>query len=149
MTESNHLSNTLSFEEGLERMNKAAQQVGLQVGKEVLTSRDEKVKKAQALLNIKNVLPEFVKWQLPVYLDRPSQLFITVAPPNVKVPTHSHNEGAGIRFIASGSIYYKGTELTTGDWMYIPEGTKYEFETGPVGACMCYCYCCCCVPQQQ
>jgi hypothetical protein len=149
MTESNHLSNTPIFEEGLERMNKAALQVGLQVGKEVLASRDEKVKKAQALLNIKNVLPEFVRWQLPVYLDRPSQLFITVAPPNVNVPTHSHNEEAGIRFIASGSIYYKGTKLTTGDWMYIPEGTKYEFETGPVGACMCYCYCCCCVPQQQ
>jgi len=26
----------------------------------------------------------------------------------------------GIRFIASGSIRYKGSELTAGDWMYIP-----------------------------
>jgi hypothetical protein len=60
------------------------------------------------------------------------------------VPTHSHNEGDGVRFIASGSIKYNGQELTTGDWMYIRAGSEYEFEVGRYGAVMCYCYCCCC-----
>ena len=143
------LTKTLTFNEGLERISKAMRQAGLEVRKEVITSRDETAKKAQSLLEIKNLLPGFVKWQLPVYLQRASQLFITVAPPNASVPSHSHDEGDGIRFIASGSIQYNGKELTAGDWMFIPAGTKYEFKIGPVGAMMCYCYCCCCAPQTQ
>ncbi len=38
MSESHRLSNILIFKKGLERMNKVAQQVGLEIGKEVITS---------------------------------------------------------------------------------------------------------------
>jgi quercetin dioxygenase-like cupin family protein len=69
-------------------------------------------------------------------------MFISVAAPNVKVPEHTHNEGAGLRFIASGSITYKDTELNAGDWMYIPKGAKYSFQVGALGATMFYCYHC-------
>jgi quercetin dioxygenase-like cupin family protein len=81
---------------------------------------------------------------LPVYLANPSQLFLTIAAPETAAEEHSHDEGDGIRFITSGSIIYKGMELTAGDWMFIPKGEKYSFMTGRMGANMCYCYCCCC-----
>jgi len=96
------------------------------------------------ILEVKNVPPGFKKWQLPVALRCESQMFITFAPPNSKVPRHSHDEGPGIRFIMTGSILYKGKELTSGDWMYLPAGAEYEYQVGNLGAVMCYCYCCCC-----
>ena len=110
----------------------------------MITSRDEAARYAQKLLTVSEVPGGFRKWQLPVYLDRPSQLFITVAEPRADVPEHSHDEGDGIRFIAQGSIIYNGTELTAGDWMFIPAGSRYSFKVGELGALMCYCYCCCC-----
>ena len=76
--------------------------------------------------------------ELPVYLSGPSQLFISAAPPNAEVGEHSHDAGDGIRFMVGGSIYYAGKELTAGDWMYIPQGKKYAFKAGAMGAVMCY-----------
>ena len=137
--------NQVSFDEGLERIRRVAKKVGLEESKEVVTSRDRSAVKAQRLLEVSNV-PDagFRKWQLPVWLDRPSQLFVTVADPHLEVPEHSHDEGDGIRFIAGGSIIHEGTELSAGDWMFIPAGASYSFKVGPAGAVMCYCYCCCC-----
>ncbi|MCB0251634.1 MAG: cupin domain-containing protein, partial [Anaerolineae bacterium] len=60
---------------------------------------------------------------------------------------HAHSNGAAMRFIVSGSIEYAGTELTQGDWMFIPKDTSYSFKAGDMGAVMCYCYPCCCVPK--
>lgn len=85
----------------------------------------------------------FKKWQLPIILQD-SQLFISIGQPDINVPKHSHDEGDGIRFIMSGSIYYDGQELNAGDWMFIPKGKPYSMKIGPFGATMCYCYCCCC-----
>jgi hypothetical protein len=137
--------NQVTFDEGLERIKKVAEKAGIAKGGRVLTSRHPEVRRAQDLLEVSNVPDKgFRKWQLPVYLDRPSQLFVTVADPNLEVPEHSHDEGDGIRFIAGGSIQYDGEELTAGDWMFIPAGQTYTFTVGPMGATMCYCYCCCC-----
>lgn len=136
--------NQVSFDEGLRRIAAATEMAGLRTKGRVLTSRDEDVRKAQDLLTVSAVPGGFTKWQLPVYLDSLSQMFITVADPNVEVPEHAHEEGDGIRFIAGGSIQYNGTELGPGDWMYIPAGERYSFTVGPKGALMCYCYCCCC-----
>ncbi len=136
--------NEVSFDEGVERIQAASKQAKLRHGKKVLTSRDPGARRAQELLTVSNVPGGFKKWQLPVYLSEPSQLFITVAEPDVSVPEHSHDEGDGIRFIVSGSITYNGVELSAGDWMFIPAGSKYSFKVGPLGATMCYCYCCCC-----
>ena len=33
---------------------------------------------------------------------------------------------------------YEGTELTVGDWMYIPAGQPYRFEVGPLGGIFFY-----------
>jgi hypothetical protein len=135
--------NKLSFEQGLQRIKEAVEKVGLKRGT-VVTSRDLAAEKLRELLVVNNVPPGFQKWQLPVYLNKPSQLFITVAQPGVEAPSHSHDEGDGVRFIVSGSIIHDGRELTAGDWMFIPARAQYSFRVGRFGAVMCYCYCCCC-----
>jgi quercetin dioxygenase-like cupin family protein len=141
--------NEVSFEEGLARIREAAKRSKLSVDRKVVSSRDRAAQQAQRLLEVSNVPGGFRKWQLPVHLAEPAQLFVTVAEPDIEVPEHSHDEGDGIRFIASGSIIYNGKELTTGDWMFIPAGASYSFRVGPMGAVMCYCYCCCCAGRRD
>lgn len=136
--------NQLTFEEGLQRIQRASEQVGIKLERRILTSKDEDVAKVTRALRVTNIPDGFQKWQLPIWLDSPSQLFISSAAPNSKVATHSHRDGDGIRFMISGSIIYNGQELTAGDWMFIPAGLEYSLEVGSFGATMCYCYCCCC-----
>jgi quercetin dioxygenase-like cupin family protein len=136
--------NRLSFDQGLARIAEALKKRGLELGDRVLSSRDPAIRSVQAELAVSNVPNGFVKWQLPVALQGPSQMFVTVAEPGIEAPPHSHDEGDGIRFIAGGSIIHEGRELTPGDWMFIPAGKRYSFQVGPYGAIMCYCYCCCC-----
>lgn len=134
----------LSFESGAERVKEALADVGIDnIDDAIFTSRDAANKRLTETLKVKNIPEGFVKWQLPVVLDR-AQMFISAAAPGAKVPAHVHKEGAGVRFIASGSIVYNDQELVAGDWMYIPAGSPYSFEVGPMGAVMCYCYACCC-----
>jgi hypothetical protein len=135
--------NRLTFEEGLERLRGAVEEAGLREGT-IITSKDEAAVRAMDILAVDNVPDGFRKWQLPVYFGEPSQMYISVGEPGVKVPTHAHEEGDGIRFIAGGSITYEGQELTAGDWMFIPAGESYSFEVGRYGAVICYCYCCSC-----
>ncbi|MFG2331372.1 cupin domain-containing protein [Streptomyces sp. NPDC048604] len=136
--------NRLSFERCTERVQEAVRSSGLRTEGRIVTSRDTNVDEAMKALVVDNAPPGFRKWQLPVWLDKPSHLFITAAEPGAQSSTHSHDDGDGIRFIVSGSITYDGQELTAGDWMFIPAGVSYSFETGRFGALMCYCYCCCC-----
>jgi hypothetical protein len=136
--------NQATFEQGLERIRRAVERTGLDQKGGIVTSRDDAAREAQDLLRTDLVPDGFVKWQLPVYMDRPSQLYITAAQPYAEAPEHSHDDGDGFRFIASGSIIYNNIELTSGDWMFIPAGAKYSFKVGALGACICYCYCCFC-----
>jgi hypothetical protein len=133
----------LTFKQGADKITKALEEVKVNFKSQIFTSRDEVSVKLANLLQVKEVPDGFKKWQLPIVLTD-SQLFISIAQPDIKVPEHSHDEGDGIRFIMSGSIYYDGQELTAGDWMYIPKGKPYSMRIGPFGASMCYCYCCCC-----
>jgi quercetin dioxygenase-like cupin family protein len=136
--------NRLTFDQGLERIREAVSKVGFDAGGRVTTSRDKGMEDVRQALEVENVPAGFRKWQLPVYLEGASQLYVTVAEPGAKAGRHSHDEGDGIRFIAGGSIRYEDRELSPGDWMFIPKGQAYEFEVGPFGALMCYCYCCSC-----
>jgi hypothetical protein len=136
--------NQLTFEEGLARIKRALDKDGVVLGDRIVTSRDPDMTKLRKSLAVTNVPNGFVKYQLPVSLDRASQMFITIAQPDAEAPSHAHEAGAGIRFIAGGSIIYNGQELTAGDWMYVPARKPYSFKVGPQGALMCYCYCCCC-----
>jgi hypothetical protein len=143
MTEKGFDPNRLTFEQGIERIQSAIRSAGVTI-EGIVTSRDDSVLELRKSLVVDNVPDGFRKWQLPVYLKDPSQLFVTWAEPGAKAAPHSHDEGDGIRFIAGGSIIYEGRELSAGDWMFIPAGAQYDFEVGANGALMCYCYCCCC-----
>lgn len=136
--------NKNSFSVCLARLKRAAKASGIDQSKGIITSKDKAAIKAMGSLKVKNIPDGFTKWQLPVYMDGPSQMFVTVGAPGTKVPKHAHEEGDGIRFIAGGSILFEGKELSAGDWMFIPAGKKYSFEVGRYGAIMCYCYQCCC-----
>ena len=136
--------NALTFAQGIERIKTANEKAGYRPTGRITTSKDKEVVVAQEALLVSNVPDGFKKWQLPVFLDKPSQLFVSIGTPDVEVPEHSHDEGDGFRYIVSGSIIYNGRELTAGDWMFIPAGQKYSMKIGERGALMCYCYCCCC-----
>lgn len=133
----------ISFQQGADKIRHALKEVKADLHSRIFTSRDEVSVKLANLLKVNEVPKGFKKWQLPIVLSD-SQLFISVGQPDIEVPEHSHDEGDGIRFIMSGSVYYNGQELTAGDWMFIPKGKPYSMKTGPYGATMCYCYCCCC-----
>jgi redox-sensitive bicupin YhaK (pirin superfamily) len=109
----------------------------------ILTSKDIDIWKEEAL-HVSNIPGGFNKAIMPFYTDGPATFYVSAAGPGVKVPKHSHKEGAGIRFIVSGSIFWGGHELSEGDWMHMPAGAEYEFVVGPRGVSIFYCYQCCC-----
>jgi len=133
--------NRLKIDACAKRVKDAIQKVRFDMEKQIVTSRDREAVQLRKELATRNIPGGFTKWQLPLDFSR-CFMFISVASPDAKVPEHAHDEGSGIRFIASGSITYKGKELTAGDWMYIPKGVKYSFEVGPFGATLFYCYQC-------
>ena len=112
----------LTFEEGVSRVNTAIEGVGLKPGaflSKIVTSQDPTGKKLEEALTVDKVPDNYDKWQLPVYwVGTGAQFFITVIPPGENIPSHSHDEGPGIRFIIQGSIEYDGQELHSGDWMF-------------------------------
>lgn len=138
--------NQLTFAEGIERIKAALEKTGASEKSRIITSRDAESGLLIDTLKVDNVPEGFVKYQLPVFMDNiPGvQFFMSIGAPGIKVGEHSHDEGDGMRFIASGSIIYEGTELTAGDWMFIPKGQRYSFDVGRQGAGMFYCYACCC-----
>ncbi|PED02911.1 hypothetical protein CN423_19295 [Bacillus cereus] len=131
-----------TYDEGINRVKKALEQVGIELGSRILTSRDADVVKACNLLAVDELPKGFTKWQLPFFVEG-GQFFITTAEPGASVGEHTH-PADGVRFIIAGSINYDGIELNAGDWMFIPKEKSYSFRVGPLGASMCYCYECCC-----
>ncbi|MCO6438439.1 MAG: hypothetical protein J5J06_15220 [Phycisphaerae bacterium] len=132
--------NRLTFEQGLERIAKAVGSINFL--SKIRTSRDKDLQPVLEKLSTDNVPESFHKWQLPFSLDR-CQMFISSAGPDVRVPEHAH-DADGVRIMISGSIRYGDHVLTAGDWMFVPGGKRYSFDTGPHGATMFYCYQCCC-----
>lgn len=135
--------NQATFAEGALRVERAVRALKIDLKSKIVTSRDPSAATLKRALPIRNVPDGFEKWQLPFVFDK-SLLFITHAKAGAKAGEHSHDEGDGIRFIVSGSIYFNKQELAAGDWMFIPARVPYSFEVGNSGATMCYCYCCCC-----
>ena len=136
--------NACTFKEGLDRVKKS---LGLGFGSDrIVTSKDAAIADAFSKLEISNVPDGFSKYQLPAFFDGgPGSLFyVSIGAPGVKVPRHSHDEGDGLRYIVAGSTMFKGMELASGDWMFIPKGVPYEFTVGRNGVTAFYCYQCCC-----
>lgn len=127
--------NRADFRECIEAVEKALETVHLKMGADFLTSRDQYSAKLRKQLGTDN-LPDdqaFQKWQLPFILDR-TNWFVTVAAPGAVTPKHSHDQGAGVRFILGGSVTINGVDYHGGDWLYLPAGTPYDYVAGPMGA---------------
>lgn len=136
--------NAMTFAQGIERIQSACKAAKLDIHNGIVTSKTAAVQKSIRALEVTNIPKGFTKFQLPVSFEGATQTYMSFGAPRTKVPLHSHDEGAGIRVIMFGSIFYNGQELTAGDWMYIPKGKEYEFEVGPMGVGVFYCYQCCC-----
>jgi hypothetical protein len=129
--------NGTTFDEGQVLLKKAMKAVGLDPDAGLFTSRDPVAQQIKKILKTSNVPDGFEKWQLPFSLYSASNVFISHGEPHAKVPSHWHEHGAGYRVIIQGSLKLgNGTELTSGDWFYVPKGHPYSFEVGPEGLVM-------------
>lgn len=131
-----------SLETGIADTKRILEAAGIDLSKEIFTSRDEKAREAMKSLKVTNIPGGFSKWQLPILMQE-SLSYISVGNADAEVPEHGH-DGDGLRVIISGSIIYNGKELTAGDWMWIPAKKNYSIKVGPQGATMFYCYRCTC-----
>lgn len=136
--------NAMTFDQGVRRVEEANRSAKFDPRSRITTSRDPAARAATDKLLVTNIPSGFKKLQLPLYFSCSTQLYVSIGAPDTEVPEHSHDEGDGLRYIVSGSVIYKGQELTGGDWMFIPAGKPYSLKVGPQGATMFYCYCCSC-----
>ena len=127
----------MSFQEGLDRVRAVLQKAGLDLEQGIITSRDPRVQALREELRIPAAAEGFEMWQLPITL-RHALLFLSVARPGAAMPEHGHAGRTVFRLVISGSIVYEDTELTAGDWMYVPKGHRYAFRAGPSGATLLY-----------
>ena len=111
---------------GADRIRTALDKHGIVIKDEVITSRDEGMDDVLFDLRRPDMPPGILSWQLPVILDKTTFVFLTVAEPGAIVPTHAHSRNL-FRVVISGSIITDGKELKSGDWMYVPKGTKYSY----------------------
>jgi hypothetical protein len=129
--------NGTTFDEGQVLLKKAMNAVGLDPDAQLFTSRDPVAQEIKKILKTSNVPDGFEKWQLPFSLYTSSNVFISHGEPHAKVPSHWHEHGAGYRVIIKGSLRLgNGTELTAGDWFYVPKGHPYSFDVGSDGLVM-------------
>ena len=124
--------NDSSFEDGLLVIEEAYKKVGFIPDGKIMTSKDEIAEKLKSALYGVKTPDGFDKWMLPFSLPG-ATFFVTVGQPFAIVPPHAHKKGSGVKFIVSGSILYGNKELTSGDWMYVPQGAEYSFNVGPAG----------------
>jgi hypothetical protein len=125
--------NKTSFEKGRPYVELQLKKAGLDPDAGILTSKDPKARKALSLLKTLNAPRGFEKHQLPFSFFHPTNLYVASGKAGSTVPSHSHDEGAGMRFIIKGSLTINGKRLGPGDWIYIPKGKPYSLKVGPKG----------------
>jgi hypothetical protein len=135
-----------TLEEGIELIQSVQSDLGLSQDA-IFTSIDVERAGGHPALLVTNIPSGFAKTMLPFYTDGAATFYLSSGAPNASVPTHSHDEGAGLRLIVGGSIRYGEQVLREGDWMFMPAGAEYEFDVGPTGVTMFYCYRCTCIQQ--
>lgn len=128
---------------GVLRVKNALESLGIKLGDKIVTSRDLEIVQVFEKLRRDHLPNGFRQWQLPIILgggNRPVMSFITFGEPRAHIPYHTHRNDCLLRVVLTGSILYKSTELTTGDWMYVPIGHGYSFTAGPMGCVIMHMY---------
>jgi mannose-6-phosphate isomerase-like protein (cupin superfamily) len=110
---------------GAERIKKALEKFDIDTKDRVTTSRDDRMDLVRNELRRPKSPPGISSWQLPV-IKGDLDIFLTVVQPGAVVPLHSHKRDL-FRVVLSGSIYTEGKELKSGDWMFVPAGTRYSY----------------------
>lgn len=127
---------------GVRRVREALAKVGVELGDEIISSRDPHIAEVQQELGGLLMPVGIDKAQIPIVLDadRPVYLFITVGAPNAVVPMHVHQDDRIWRIILAGSIIHDGIELTQGDWFYVPRKKGYGYTVGKLGCILLHTY---------
>ncbi|HEV2802058.1 MAG TPA: cupin domain-containing protein [Pyrinomonadaceae bacterium] len=126
---------------GVARVREALQEAGLDTTSTIITSRDAAVQAMQERLRTRAMPAGFTQHQLPIlFFGQNTMHFITYGQPHAKFPEHRHEQDDGLRLIIKGSLIFRGTELTAGDWMYVPRGSSYSFEVGAAGCTIFHAY---------
>ena len=133
-----------TLEEGIQLIRRVQSDLGLSKNA-IFTSVDVERAGGHPELRVTNIPAGFNKTMLPFYTEEAATFYLSASAPGAVVPRHSHDEGAGVRFIVGGNIRYLDQTLREGDWMFMPAGAEYEFTVGPMGVTMFYCYCCTCI----
>jgi hypothetical protein len=120
---------------GVALINAALAKAKFEYGDEIVTSKDPRMLAAQKNMEALDMPTGIDKRILPIVKggNRPVFTFITVGNPNAVVPRHVHKDECIWRLIVSGSIIIEDTELTQGDWLYIPRAKPYSYTVGPNG----------------
>ena len=127
---------------GAARIKAALKKRRVNITNRVITSRDPGMNDVRYDLRRPDMPPGIQSWQLPFVLGESGSVFffLTVAEPGAVVPSHSHKRDL-FRIVVSGSIIVNGTELKSGDWMFVPSGVPYGYSAGlNPGAVVWHCY---------
>lgn len=130
---------------GIREINEATQQLGLNLGEKIVTSRDPGMDEVTELLRRKNMPEGIDKWMLPITVggmkpEHPAFVFIIHVKPGAVVPRHIHKNDSIFRIVTGGSVIQDGVELMPGDWTYIPVGKAYSYTGGKSGATLMHTY---------
>lgn len=120
---------------GVQHVLDAAARHGLRIEAEVVTSRTPGVAEAMLETPRRGLPAGCQQWQLPVFSHSAAQVFfLSECVPNTRVTEHVHRDEDIFRVVVQGSIRLAdGTELTAGDWMFVPRGVAYSYTAGAQG----------------
>jgi mannose-6-phosphate isomerase-like protein (cupin superfamily) len=95
---------------------------------EVISSKDARLSAQTSQLA--KLADDARRWQPPFGGDADLLTSVTVAGPGADIGPTLHLDGDAVRFVLSGSVWFRGKELGPGDWLLIPAGTGYRLRVG-------------------
>lgn len=96
--------------------------------KEAISSKDARLARFSGELG--RLAEEARRWQPPFSGDDDLLTCVTVAGPGADIGPTLHLDGDAVRFVLSGSVWFRGRELEPGDWLLVPAGTGYRLRVG-------------------
>lgn len=96
--------------------------------REVVSSRDPRLARFAGELG--RLADEARRWEPPFSGDEDLLTSVTVAGPGSDIGPTVHLDGDAVRFVLSGSVWFRGKELGPGEWLLIPAGAGYRLRVG-------------------
>ncbi len=96
--------------------------------REVISSKDARL--ARFSTELGRLAEDARRWQPPFSGDEDLLTSVTVAGPGANIGPTLHLDGDAVRFVLSGSVWFRGRELEPGDWLLVPAGAGYRLRVG-------------------